>query len=73
MTLRPGGVSAPPFDTLNLGASVGDDPAAVAENRRRVAAAFGVPEARVMLMSQVHGVSCGCRASTRWAARATRW
>jgi polyphenol oxidase len=55
MTLRPGGVSAPPFDTLNLGASVGDDPAAVAENRRRVAAAFGVPEARVMLMSQVHG------------------
>jgi hypothetical protein len=39
---RGGGVSAPPWHALNLGASVGDDPAAVVENRRRVARAFGV-------------------------------
>ena len=35
-TLRSGGVSAAPFDSLNLGAHVGDQAAAVAENRRRV-------------------------------------
>ena len=32
-TTRAGGVSAPPFDTFNLGDHVGDDPAAVAANR----------------------------------------
>ena len=37
-TLRSGGVSAAPFDSLNLGAHVGDEAAAVAENRRRVRA-----------------------------------
>ena len=36
---RAGGVSAAPYDTLNLGDHVGDDPLAVAENRRRLAAA----------------------------------
>ena len=41
-SLRGGGVSAPPFDSLNLGAHVGDDPAAVAENRRRLRAALGL-------------------------------
>ncbi len=35
-TLRHGGVSLPPYDSLNLGNHVGDDPAAVAENRRRL-------------------------------------
>lgn len=52
---RAGGVSVGPFASLNLGASVGDDPAAVAENRRRVRAAFGVDAARWMTASQVHG------------------
>ena len=33
-TTRAGGVSKPPYDTLNLGGGVGDDPAAVAANRR---------------------------------------
>ena len=33
-TTRAGGVSAPPFDTFNLGDHVGDDPAAVAANRK---------------------------------------
>lgn len=43
MTTREGGASRGPFESLNLSASVGDDPDAVAENRRRVAALLGVP------------------------------
>lgn len=42
VTTRAGGVSEPPWDTLNLSYTVGDDPAAVTENRRRVCAALGV-------------------------------
>ena len=53
-TLRGGGVSAVPYDSLNLGAHVGDDPQAVAENRRRVAAALALPAAPLWLQ-QVHG------------------
>ncbi|HIT74651.1 MAG TPA: peptidoglycan editing factor PgeF [Candidatus Avipropionibacterium avicola] len=41
-TDRHGGVSAPPYDSLNLGRSDLDDPAAVAENLRRVQQAVGV-------------------------------
>lgn len=52
---RVGGVSRAPWAQLNLGASVGDDPAAVQENRRRVAAAFGVGLERVARLDQVHG------------------
>ena len=54
---RRGGVSRPPWDTLNLGASVGDDPGAVRENRRRVAHAFGVDPERVARLNQVHGAA----------------
>ncbi|HEV2229631.1 MAG TPA: peptidoglycan editing factor PgeF [Steroidobacteraceae bacterium] len=53
-TLRSGGVSAPPFDSLNLGAHVGDSPAAVAENRRRVRARLDLP-AEPAWLEQVHG------------------
>jgi polyphenol oxidase len=42
VSTRHGGVSAGPYDSLNLGGHVGDDPDAVAENRRRLAAALGV-------------------------------
>ncbi len=52
MTTRAGGVSGPPFDSLNLGRSAGDDRAAVDENRRRFEAALGVP---TRYLSQVHG------------------
>jgi len=52
MSTRLGGVSGPPWDSLNLGAAVGDDPAAVAENRRRLAEAAGVP---IVWLRQVHG------------------
>jgi YfiH family protein len=53
-TLRSGGVSAAPFDSLNLGAHVGDEAAAVAENRRRVRARLSLPEEPAWL-EQVHG------------------
>jgi YfiH family protein len=53
-TLRTGGVSAAPFDSLNLGAHVGDTPAAVAENRRRVRACLDLP-AEPAWLEQVHG------------------
>jgi YfiH family protein len=54
-TTRAGGVSAPPFDTFNLGDHVGDDPAAVAANRARLAAIIGLVEGQVIWMNQVHG------------------
>ncbi|MBS1250788.1 MAG: Polyphenol oxidase [Chloroflexi bacterium] len=38
---RQGGVSHSPWDTLNLGGTVGDDPQRVAENRRRAFRAVG--------------------------------
>ncbi|BBX61926.1 laccase domain protein [Mycobacterium saskatchewanense] len=59
-TTRAGGVSAPPFDTFNLGDHVGDDPAAVAANRARLATATGLGadrlgRDRIVWMNQVHG------------------
>ncbi|HEY8521758.1 MAG TPA: peptidoglycan editing factor PgeF [Gammaproteobacteria bacterium] len=51
---RGGGVSVGRYAGLNLGTHVGDDPAAVAENRRRLAAAAGLPAEPVWL-EQVHG------------------
>jgi len=54
-TTRAGGVSKPPFDTFNLGDHVGDDPAAVAANRSRLAAALRLGEDRLVWMNQVHG------------------
>jgi polyphenol oxidase len=52
MTTRAGGVSAPPFDSLNLGLSSGDASDTVAENRRRFEAALGMP---ARYLRQVHG------------------
>jgi YfiH family protein len=54
-TSRRGGVSRPPFDTLNLGVLTGDEPGAVRENRERVAALAGLPAARLAQGRQVHG------------------
>lgn len=53
-TTRSGGVSAPPYDSFNLGDHVGDDPAAVAANRNRLASALGLPADHVVWMNQVH-------------------
>jgi purine-nucleoside/S-methyl-5'-thioadenosine phosphorylase / adenosine deaminase len=57
-TDRHDGVSAPPYDTANLGLATGDDPDAVNENRRRVAEALGgnaADPARWAWVRQVHG------------------
>ena len=52
---RLGGVSREPFDTLNVGGTVGDDQAAVAENHARVYAHLGLSAAQVTSPRQVHG------------------
>ncbi|CAL9411265.1 Polyphenol oxidase [Streptomyces sp. enrichment culture] len=54
-TDRWGGVSAAPYEELNLGGAVGDDPEAVRANRDLAAKALGVDPARVVWMNQVHG------------------
>ncbi|HEY2482308.1 MAG TPA: peptidoglycan editing factor PgeF [Caulobacteraceae bacterium] len=51
---RRGGVSAGPYESLNLGPGSGDAPAAVAENRRRAALAFGVDADRIRTCYQIH-------------------
>jgi polyphenol oxidase len=53
-TERTGGVSEPPFRSLNLGFRTGDDPSRVRRNRRRAARALAVPHLTVA--RQVHGV-----------------
>ncbi|MET4432317.1 MULTISPECIES: peptidoglycan editing factor PgeF [unclassified Mycolicibacterium] len=53
-TTRAGGVSVAPFASFNLGDHVGDDPAAVAANRLRLAKATGLGPDRVVWMNQVH-------------------
>ena len=56
-TERTGGVSLPPYASLNLGTHVGDDPQAVAENRRRARAVLGGEDYfdRLLVPNQVHG------------------
>lgn len=54
-SLRTGGVSDEPFDSLNLGRAVGDEPARVAENHRRFAEAVGFERGLLYELSQVHG------------------
>lgn len=51
---REGGVSAGVYASLNAGTGSGDDPEAVAENRRRIAAAFGVALTHLIGVHQVH-------------------
>lgn len=51
---RQGGTSRGPWSALNLGLGTGDDPAAVAENRRRLRARLALPSEPVWLR-QVHG------------------
>ena len=76
MTSRSGGVSRDPYASFNLGAHVGDDPAAVAANRRRLADAAGLALDHVIWMEQIHGVTvhvvdaprdgAGARRPTGW-------
>jgi polyphenol oxidase len=52
---RNGGVSDAPYDALNLGLHVGDESAAVLENRRRWLDAWGVKWLGAVVGEQVHG------------------
>ena len=54
-TLRAGGVSVAPYDSLNVGAHVGDAAEAVGENRRQVREYLRLPAEPVWLQ-QVHGI-----------------
>jgi len=51
-TTRAGGVSAPPYDSLNLGLHVGDVEASVRANRERLSEVLG---AKPVFLNQVHG------------------
>jgi YfiH family protein len=71
---RHGGVSAAPWASLNLGGNVGDDPAAVLENHRRMYAALGLRRERACSVWQVHSADIvyapGPAAGRRWLAAA---
>ncbi|MBK3580858.1 peptidoglycan editing factor PgeF [Streptomyces sp. MBT65] len=54
-TDRWGGVSAVPYEELNLGGAVGDDADAVRTNRELAAKSMGLDPALVVWMNQVHG------------------
>jgi len=59
VTTREGGVSAPPYESFNLGDHVGDQPEAVAANRKRLAEGIGLGPDRLVWMEQVHGRTVG--------------
>lgn len=52
---RQGGVSQPPFDSLNLGLSTADSKESVRKNRAIAAASLGLTEADMAIAGQVHG------------------
>jgi YfiH family protein len=54
ISTRKGGVSKPPFDSLNLGLNVGDDPDNVLKNRKRLATAIGIPLRHFTIGEQIH-------------------
>ncbi|WP_233245822.1 peptidoglycan editing factor PgeF [Marinicauda salina] len=68
-TTRTGGVSAGPYESLNLTWSRGDAKEAVAENRRRVTEALGLD--RLVFANQVHGrnvLKVDAAPRTAWSA-----
>ncbi|MBM3457377.1 MAG: multicopper polyphenol oxidase, partial [Armatimonadetes bacterium] len=69
-TTRTGGLSQPPYASLNLGSHVGDVPERVRLNRRRVLAVLGRKLHDPVVPAQVHGTrvhSVGMlHAGTRW-------
>jgi YfiH family protein len=70
VTTRAGGVSKAPFDSFNLGDHVGDEPAAVAENRRRLTSEFSIAPA---WLKQVHGVVVADADPTQIAEADASW
>jgi len=59
-TTREGGVSAGPYESLNLGLSTEDNPGLVHENRRRAAEQLGFEAECMAFAGQVHGNSVKC-------------
>lgn len=51
---RVGGLSRPPYQSLNLGLGVNDDPATVHANRAELARTCGLPPDRLIFMRQTH-------------------
>ncbi len=80
-TGRSGGVSLPPFDSLNLAGYVGDDPRAVAENRarrrarrgRRPRSAGGDGRRARRRRRRVHRARGRSRGSMRWSPVSPAW
>ncbi len=54
VSTRRGGVSSPPYDSLNLGLRVDDDPEKVVENRRLLFRTFGISLERSVWCRQIH-------------------
>lgn len=78
MTSRQGGVSQPPWDSMNVGDHVGDRPEHVQANRAVLAQWIGRPP---VFLKQVHGVQVlrlladtpdGCSADASWTDRCER-
>ncbi len=51
---RLGGVSTGVWASMNISTTRGDDPAAIAENRKRIASAIGVDEKKLVYTCQTH-------------------
>jgi YfiH family protein len=64
---RLGGVSKPPFASLNLGLLTNDDEESVLENRRRLAVALGFRPEQVTFARQVHGTALALHESASFA------
>lgn len=69
-TTRAGGVSASPWDTMNLGDHVGDNHGDVLENRRRLALWAHLEPERFFWLQQVHGTDVATLPDTRQVADA---
>lgn len=69
VTTRHGGVSVTPWASLNLGGSVGDDPAAVDENHNRMCAALGVQRGHLVTGLMTHGRHVAVVDQTDWGRR----
>lgn len=68
-TDRAGGVSAKPYDSLNVATHVGDDPQAVSANREAVGLLFDSPVASVSFMDAEHGARTAVVSKTQPCAQ----
>lgn len=62
---RQGGISQPPFDRLNTGGTVGDDPQAVLKNHHLIFDTLGIDYASRFDVWQVHGTDIICSEEPR--------